>query len=258
MRNEFTLKSDDQSPEKVALARRQEREKETDLNFARGGLSAKVGRIATGDGAARQIAGEAQSAEEKERKERTDRQLLLISLDEARAFADQRGADADRYERGFEAEFGDAWREEIANRVMDPDEIPERQPGESMEDYRARLEDELIERMIDPETGAIRPEYANNPEFSDYAQWALARHEEREARTYIEQRSDPNLTPEQQQAIDEKFAASATGNEVRQAAQEAARSGEHIDQLDQETDARADESMQASSVGVENDAFGLG
>jgi len=112
--------------------------------------------------------------------------------------------------------------------------------------------------MIDPETGQIRPEYANNPEFSEYAEWALARHQEREARAYIERRNDPNLTPEQKRSMDRDYAATRETNEIRQAAQEAAREGENISEIERETDARADETMQASSAAAERDSFGLG
>jgi hypothetical protein len=52
--------------------------------------------------------------------------------------------------RIFEAEFGDAWREEIALRVFDEDKIPRQRPDESVKDYRARLEKELAEKMINP------------------------------------------------------------------------------------------------------------
>lgn len=222
------------------------------------GVAEGTGEISQAVGAARQTAEDTAKADEKARKERTDRAVILASIDNARDFAAQRGRDAANLEDIFEARFGDAWREEIANRVMDPDEIPERRDGETMEDYRERLGDVLIERMIDPETGQIRPEFRDDPEMSQYAEWALARHQEREALAYIERRSDPNLTPEQQRAIDEEFAATSTGNEIRQAAQEAARDGENINEIERETDVRADETMRASSATAENDAFGLG
>ncbi|OLF71416.1 hypothetical protein AWH62_12785 [Maricaulis sp. W15] len=220
------------------------------------GASADAGELSRGPGAARQIAEDTARDGEKERKERTDRAVLLDTLNSAQEFADRRAADAAALEDVFEARFGDAWREEIALRVMDADDIPERRPGESIEDYRERLTDELIEQIIDPETGQIRPEYANDPEMSEYAEWALARHQEREARAYIERRSDPNLTPEEQRTIDEKFAATATGNEIRQAAQEAARDGENVNEIERETDSRNDNVTQQASLEAGANSFG--
>jgi hypothetical protein len=70
MRSEFALNSDDTSPEERALERRLEREKEADLNFARGGISEDVGRIATGEGATREgMSGSERSKEERRRRE---------------------------------------------------------------------------------------------------------------------------------------------------------------------------------------------
>ena len=244
----------EQTTEQKALKDRLDRKKALDENFARGDPQ-EVGRVATGVGAVRQNEVRLNEERKKERKEQTDRAILLSTLDQARTFADQRGRDADRFEDTFEARFGDAWREEIANRVMEPDEIPERLPGESMEDYRERLTDELIDTMIDPETGQIRPEYANDPELREYAEWAKARYDEREARAYIERRSDPNLTPEQQRAMDEEFTASATWNEITQAAQGAARDGESIQAVSDELDARNDEQTANVSLQTGADAF---
>ena len=242
------------TPEQLAFRRRVEQQKEQDENLGRGKLSEQVGRRATNTGQARQSAS-TEEDRKKERKEQTDRAILLSTLDQARTFADQRGRDADRFEDTFEARFGDAWREEIANRVMESDEIAERLPCESMEDYRERLTDELIDTMIDPETGEIRPEYANDPELREYAEWAKARYDEREARAYIERRSDPNLTPEQQRAMDEEFTASATWNEITQAAQGAARDGESIQAVSDELDARNDEQTANVSLQPGADAF---
>lgn len=47
-------------------------------------------------------------------------------------------------EADFESRYGEDWREQFAQRILDPDDIPQRRDGESMEEYRARLEDALI------------------------------------------------------------------------------------------------------------------
>lgn len=108
------------------------------------------------------------------KKKRQDHQQLQLTLaQQARLLSEQLAQQIADMETAFEAEHGDAWREIIANKVMD--EVPERSDGESMEDYRKRLEDALIAAMID-EDGNIRPQYLNDPDKARYAQWAQAHH----------------------------------------------------------------------------------
>jgi hypothetical protein len=247
------------SPEAAEAAMRRQQDSEQiqqqqAFERQKSGAAADAGEIASAAGAARRITEDA-DREEKERKERTDRQILLQALDQAQAFAEQRAADAEALEAEFEAEFGDAWREEIANRVLDPDDIPERQPGESMEDYRERLADTLIEHMVDPETGEIRPEYRDDPELSRYADWALARYDERNARAYVEQRNDPTLSPEDQERLDRNWLGSATEERMQLASQEAARNGENIEPLANAIDQERSNVAVAASTQAGLDAF---
>ena len=218
------------------------------------GAAADAGEIASAAGARRQMTEDA-DRQEKDRKERMDREILLQTLDQAQAFADQRAMDAEALEAQFEARFGDAWREEIANRVLDPDEIPERQPGESMEDYRERLADELIERMIDPETGEIRAEFRDDPELRQYADWALARYDEREARSYIERRNDPSLTADDVAQLDQNWLGSATEERMQLASQEAARNGQNIEPLSEAIDNERNNVGVSASAQAGLDAF---
>ncbi len=85
---------------------------------------------------------------------------------------------------------------------MDPDDIPDRRDGESITDYRKRLENILIATTIDPATGQIKLEYANDPETARYAEWAKAQHQKREVDAYMEQRSDPALPSNEREALD--------------------------------------------------------
>ncbi|WP_300532431.1 hypothetical protein [Maricaulis sp.] len=203
----------------------EERREMTAFNFALGGEEEmrRAGLTASATAVTRSLALDALERDDKERKEQTDRVILLATIDEARQFAAQRGAEADNYEAEFEARFGDAWREEIANRVMEPDEIPERRDGESMEDYRERLSDALIERMIDPATGRIRPEFQDDPERNEFAQWALARYEERIGLEHAAILDDENSTPEQLAASNERIARSSfnESQQIDQAAESA-------------------------------------
>ncbi|HIG21764.1 hypothetical protein [Henriciella sp.] len=139
-------------------------------------------------------------AEEKKRRKQSsdalEMQMILNSMRERMAVLDGQIAD---FEAGFEAKYGDAWREIMANEILDPDEIPERQPGESMEDYRERLENDLIEEMLD-ENGKIKDEYKNDPEKRQWAQWAEAQHERREIGRDYDVLSDPSSPTEQREA----------------------------------------------------------
>ncbi len=134
------------------------------------------------------------------------------------AAAQARSAELDReiaiWEGKFEAQFGDAWRETIANEILEPDQIPQRRDGESMTDYRARLESVLIAEMIDPNTGEIRAEYADSP----YAEWAKAQFEKREIDQFVADIEDPNATTEYVAQRTQEFGQTATGSQIALAA----------------------------------------
>lgn len=129
---------------------------------------------------------------EKDKDDVVETQMLLAALNERIAQLD---IEIGQYEAIFEARFGDAWREEIAVRVLDEDEMPERQDGESMADYRQRVEDAIVEKIIDPETGKMRPEYKNHPEFKEYGEWAEREHEQRKMKAMAEK--VPTASPEE-------------------------------------------------------------
>lgn len=142
----------------------------------------------------------------KKREEREWTELKLAA--QARLLSEQLARQIAELESAFEATHGDAWREQIANKVMDPDEIPQRRPDESMLDYRKRLEDALTTKMIDPVTGKLKAKYANSddPDIRRYGDWAQARHTKRVADAYLENRSDPALSGSEREAMDREFA----------------------------------------------------
>lgn len=114
---------------------------------------------------------------------------LLDSLNRQIDFLSDRIAQS---ESGFEARYGEDWREQFAERILDPDDIPQRRDGESMAEYRERLENALVAEMLD-ENGNIKPEYANDPEMSAWARWAKDEYEKQQAerdRDYID---DPSI-----------------------------------------------------------------
>jgi hypothetical protein len=103
-------------------------------------------------------------------------------------------------EKGFEAEFGDAWREEIALRIYDEDEIPKQRPDETIDDYRARLEKELVDKMLNPD-GSIKDKYKNDPQLRKYAEWAQKIHNRDIALSLASELKNPSTTHEQAQAL---------------------------------------------------------
>lgn len=130
---------------------------------------------------------------EKAKKEQL--QHFLDIVDAARAYATQLEQQIDEMEARFNARDGDAWREKLALKILDEDEIPQRREGESIEDYRQRLEPVLIEKMLNKD-GSIKPQYLNDPELSDYAQWAQKKYHYNIAIGYVRELEDPNTPPE--------------------------------------------------------------
>ena len=102
------------------------------------------------------------------RRKQSVREILHYVLLE---YIDNLNRDIAKLEAGFEAQFGDAWREEIALRVFGPDAVPAQRPGERIDDYRARLERALREEMLNPD-GSIKDQYKDDPELEKYAEWA--------------------------------------------------------------------------------------
>lgn len=158
----------------------------------------------------------------KSARDNADTQVLLASIRAAEAMAAEAGRVARGYEADFENEFGTNWREDVALRVLDPDEFPLRGEGETQADYDARVEKAIIEKMIDPETGEIKDEYKDHPTLGRYAEWAKARNQELEAKAYIDAKQKPvaERTPEEQARVD-KFEDQPAFDQAMQAQQEA-------------------------------------
>lgn len=109
-----------------------------------------------------------QPASEKEKREQSTRDILQQALvQHIKNLARQ----IENLEAGFRDQHGDAWREHIANKILDADEIPQQRPGETIDEYRQRLEKRLVEEMLNPD-GSIKDKYKDDPEYRKYAQWA--------------------------------------------------------------------------------------
>lgn len=163
------------------------------------------------------------------------------------------GREIANWESQFEEQFGDAWAECIANEVLDPDEIPQRQEGESVEEYRARLESVLVATMIDPNTGEIRPEYADSP----YARWAQAQFEKGQVDEFIADVENPNATPEYVEQRTNEFIETSTGSEIYRAAGELEEGSDAQVDVANTVDESFDSERQFASVDAEANAFSL-
>jgi len=118
-------------------------------------------------------------------------------------------------EKGFEDKYGEDWREDMALKVLDEDEIPQRGDDESMAEYRERLEQALIDKMLDDE-GHIKPEYLNHPdpEFRKLAEWARDKHDDRVKDEYVAKKNDSSLSATEQTQIDKDYIESSTGKRM--------------------------------------------
>jgi len=138
---------------------------------------------------------------------------LLSQLDNH--IGDLQNSIADR-EHDLEERLGDAWIEIIAGKVLDPDEMPARQEGESIPDWRARVEDKMNEKMIDPETGEIRDEYKNHPDpdVREAAKLAQEKYDLEKLEELKRGLNDPSLTDDEKRELIEEYNQSSTGSRI--------------------------------------------
>jgi len=116
-----------------------------------------AGVMKTGAIMAKEAQGSLAEKAEKQAKERASDVILMALLNDLeRELADVRERRM-AYEEVLIEEYGEDFIVDMAERFLDP-EIVERLPGESEEDYRARLEQELEDLMLNDD-GSIKPEY---------------------------------------------------------------------------------------------------
>lgn len=153
------------------------------------------------------VAGKSQKetlAREKKRKQRHSD--LIVMLDALRRDLDRLEATVAAFEKRFEDRFGDAWREHIALEVLGADAIPQQRDSENISEYRERLEAHLIAEMLHPD-GSIKDEYRDDPNTSEYAQWAQTRFNENRARSLVQELEDLNTPPERRDQLLDDFEA---------------------------------------------------
>ncbi len=190
-----------------------------------------------------------------EAKASTENHLFLIALNDLAAAIDEAEKLADEMERSFDEKYGDSWREDLALRILDEDEIPQRLDGESLADYRERVEQALIAEMIDAD-GEIKEKYKNDPELKDRAEWAKTRYDIRQAEIGAQELentySDPNTTDAERRAARESASQASVRLAKHQTDDESI-----VAEMDAEIDTRQDDVSSTKSAAVENNFLTL-
>jgi len=132
----------------------------------------------------------------KQQQEKADKKLsdFLEAINNIQDYIKRLNADIASMEQDFKHRDGDAWREKLALKILDEDDIPQRREGESMTEYRERLEPLLIAEMLNTD-GSIKSEYKNHPELGDYAEWAQKQYYLNAARGYVQELESSKITP---------------------------------------------------------------
>ena len=73
---------------------------------------------------------------------------LLDTIQSIQNYMDRLAKSIRQLEDTFRQRDGDAWREKLALKILGEDDIPQRRSGESIEDYRERLEILLINELL--------------------------------------------------------------------------------------------------------------
>ena len=182
---------------------------------------------------------------------------FLTLLDQLNGQLDWLQEQAANKAREIEARYGEDWREQAAHIVFDdPDDIPQRAEGESMEAYRDRLEQELIDELYD-ENGELKDKFKDHPdpliqELIELAAYRRALAEvEADVIAANEISSDPSLTSAEK---DDQLQELMERSDER-ALEIARRSGELSDDAQAVADAQHNRNIDAASVGASEAAL---
>ncbi len=119
-------------------------------------------------------------------------------------YIDRLAKSIEQLENAFRQRDGEEWREKLALKILSEDDIPQQEPGETIQAYRERLEILLINEMLNV-NGSIKGEYKNHPELADYAQWAQKQYHLNSARTAVNELENPNTSLERRNEIFDEF-----------------------------------------------------
>ena len=147
------------------------------------------------------VASRTQSRQDEERKTEERRTAQFVQLvDQMRASIERMEADVNRLVSSFEKRDGDAWREKLALNILGADEIPQQEAGESITAYRKRLEQHLINEMLDPD-GTIKDKYKNDPKYGDYAEWAQTQFHLNSTKAAVAELDNDDTSPQRKEHI---------------------------------------------------------
>ncbi|WP_347888511.1 hypothetical protein ABHF54_01345 [Nitrosomonas europaea] len=147
------------------------------------------------------VANRTQSRQDEERKTEERRTAQFVQLvDQMRASIERMEADVKRLVASFEKRDGDAWREKLALNILEADEIPQQEANESITAYRKRLEQHLINEMLNPD-GTIKDKYKNDPKYGDYAEWAQTQFHLNSAKAAVAELDNGDTSPQRKEHI---------------------------------------------------------
>lgn len=185
---------------------------------------------------------------EAERSRKSASEIAFLSM------LDQLNGQIANAESGFAGRYGEDWREQFAQRILEPDEIPQRRDGESMEDYRERLEQALIDKMLD-DAGNINPEYLNDPELREWAEWAQWKFDQQQALELRNATSRPGMTDDEVREVTENFSETATFERLVTAQAEFSANEVHDQTLRDEADSKFDTELRNEDVASADNSF---
>jgi hypothetical protein len=170
---------------------------ERDNHIHNGQLSGSVAGVIERNSVAN--TGQARHAEERKSKERRTAQFVEL-LEQIRASIKQMETDIKALIASFEKRDGDAWREKLALDILGADDIPQQRSGENINAYRKRLEQHLINEMLNAD-GTIRDKYKNDPKYGDYAEWAQKQFHLNNARAVVAELDEDNTNPQRKEQL---------------------------------------------------------
>lgn len=137
--------------------------------------------------------------QEQEAKERRTAQIIDL-IEQVRASIEQMEADIRALEASLHKRDGDAWREKLALKILGENDIPQQEFGEDINAYRKRLEQHLINEMLNPD-GTVKDKYKNDPKYSDYAEWAQKQYHLKNAKSAVAELDNDNTSPQRREQI---------------------------------------------------------
>jgi hypothetical protein len=152
------------------------------------------------------------------------------------------GAEAD-----FTNAYGEDWREQFAMRILEPDVMPQRRNGESMKDYRERVEQALMDELLNDD-GTIKDEYKDHLEYGKLAQWAQWKYDQQQANAL----TDPSMSEKDRAERYETFTRSPTFQRLNQQTQ----SSELNEQISEMKDEIKDDMLSATPSKTEGNFLG--